>query len=60
MTKSPYFDDACFNCGVVGGNHDCDCGDSRFPKCSKCRTAYDMVHEVTGEAMSCLCGEEAI
>jgi hypothetical protein len=58
MAKSKYTDDECPTCGMING-HDCDCCHSSFPKCARCHGAYNMRHVVTGEELSCLCGEEA-
>ena len=55
--KDKYTDDECPTCGACGG-HDCDCYYSHLPKCARCHAAYGMRHVITGEEMSCVCGEE--
>jgi hypothetical protein len=60
MAKAKYIDDdACITCGTLGGGHDCDCWLSPYPKCSRCHGAYGVPHAITGEELTCLCGEEA-
>lgn len=60
MAKSTYIDDdVCNTCGVLGGGHVCDCLHSPFRKCTRCHGAYGVRHTITGEELTCLCGEES-